>query len=96
MIFEGSALGQINKMETVIVFFLGAGGKEKVLQTESSKSMCFIYFQIGYHSFNKSVYTISLQEGVYFNTGYWRCPPNRPARCPPPDGALVCANCAGL
>lgn len=26
---------------------------------------------------------------VYFNTGYWRWPPKRPDRGPPPDGALV-------
>lgn len=95
MIFEGSALGQINMMESMIVFFLDAGGKEKVLQTESGMSMCFIYFQVRISLHSISLFTLP-QEDVYFNTGYWRWPPNRPVRCPPPDGALVCANCAGL
>lgn len=73
----------------LIRLFLGAGlKKKKKVQAERCVSMCFIYFHDIAPS-NKSVYTISLQDDVYFPTGYWRWPPRRPGRWPAPDGALV-------
>lgn len=40
-------------MDTVIMLFLGAGKKKGPFRQRVSMSMCFIYFQEGFHSFQQ-------------------------------------------
>lgn len=73
-----------------LCFFLGAGRQKGPFSREQYVHV--LHLLPGRMSrFSTSLFTQSLSvwDDVYFITGYWRWPPKRPGRWPPPDGALV-------